>query len=80
MNQAELQLHADQKKTELFAQKEMLFFAIDEKSHEADLSEKGRNNLSPQDPTPSCCRTSRRPCTRLDVGRRTDPRKRLEAK
>jgi len=50
MNQAELQLHADQKKTELYAEKEQLLFAIDEKSHEADLTEKGRNFLSPQDP------------------------------
>ena len=50
MNQAELQLHADQKKIELYAEKEELFFAIDEKSHEADLTEKGRNHLSPKDP------------------------------
>ena len=50
MNQAELQLHADQKKVELYAEKEQLLFAIDEKSHEADLSEKGRNFLSPNDP------------------------------
>ncbi len=50
MNQAELQLHADQKKTELYAEKEQLLFAIDEKSHEADLTEKGRNFLSPGDP------------------------------
>ena len=50
MNQAELQLHADQKKIELYAEKEELLFAIDEKSHEADLTEKGRNFLSPKDP------------------------------
>ena len=50
MNQAELQLHADQKKTELYAEKEQLLFAIDEKSNEADLTEKGRNFLSPKDP------------------------------
>jgi len=31
MNQAELQLHADQKKVEMYAEKEQLFFAIDEK-------------------------------------------------
>ncbi len=50
MNQAELRLHADQKKVELYAEKEQLFFAIDEKSHEADLTEKGRNFMSPKDP------------------------------
>ena len=50
MTQAELSLHADQSKKELYAQKEMLFFAMDEKSHDADLTEKGRAFLSPQDP------------------------------
>ncbi len=50
MNQAELELHKDQKKTELYKEKEELFFAMDEKSHEADLTEKGRNFVSPQDP------------------------------
>ena len=50
MNQAELELHKDQKKTELYKEKEELLFAIDEKSHEADLTEKGRNFVNPQDP------------------------------
>jgi preprotein translocase subunit SecA len=50
MNRAELQLHADQSKKDLYAQKEELFFAIEEKSHEADLTEKGRSFLSPGDP------------------------------
>jgi preprotein translocase subunit SecA len=50
MHQAELMLHGDQTKKELYAQKEELFFAMDEKSHEADLTEKGRNLLSPNDP------------------------------
>src|SRR5687768_5870739 len=50
MNTAELQLHADQTKKDLYAQKEELFYAMDEKSHDADLTEKGRNLLSPKDP------------------------------
>ena len=50
MNQAELQLHADQSKKDLYAQKEELFFAIEEKSHDADLTEKGRSRLRPGDP------------------------------
>ncbi len=50
MNKAELSLHADQSKKDLYAQKEELFFAMDEKSHEADLTEKGRSYLNPQDP------------------------------
>src|SRR5438477_11582930 len=50
MNKAEMELHADQSKKELYAQKETLFFAMEEKSHEADLTEKGRQFLSPKDP------------------------------
>src|ERR1041384_4838787 len=50
MNKAELELRADQSKKDLYAQKEELFFAMEEKSHEADLTEKGRNLLSPKDP------------------------------
>lgn len=50
MNKAESDLHLDQTKKDLYAQKEELFFAMDEKSHEADLTEKGRNFLSPKDP------------------------------
>ncbi len=50
MNAAELELHADQTKKQLYAEKEELFFGMDEKGHEADLTEKGRNFLSPGDP------------------------------
>jgi preprotein translocase subunit SecA len=50
MNSAELSLLADQSKKDLYAQKEELFFAMDEKSHDADLTEKGRNMLRPNDP------------------------------
>ena len=37
-------------KKELFALKEELYFTIDEKQHDADLSEKGREFLNPDDP------------------------------
>jgi preprotein translocase subunit SecA len=50
MNSAETGLHLDQSKKELYAQKEELFFAMEEKSHDADLTEKGRTFLSPKDP------------------------------
>ncbi len=50
MNQAELELHRDQKKVQLYKEKEELLFAIDEKSNEADMTEKGRALISPQDP------------------------------
>jgi preprotein translocase subunit SecA len=80
MNTAELSLHADQKKVDLYAQKETLFFAIDEKSHEADLSEKGRNHLSPGDPDAFMLPDLTTALHEIDNGPETDPRKRLEAK
>ena len=80
MNQAELQLHADQKKVELYAQKEELFFAIDEKSHEADLTEKGRSFLSPKDPDAFMLPDLTTALHEIDAGPETDQRKRLEAK
>jgi len=46
----EVELHADQSKKQLYAEKEQLLFAIEEKSHEADLTEKGRLFISPNDP------------------------------
>src|SRR5258705_5535463 len=80
MNQAELQLHADQKKVELYAEKEQLFFAIDEKSQEADLTEKGRNFLSPKDPDAFMLPDLSVALHEIDTGPETDARKRLEAK
>jgi preprotein translocase subunit SecA len=50
IDKAELSYYQDTRKEELFALKEELFFTIDEKSHEADLSEKGREFLNPDDP------------------------------
>jgi preprotein translocase subunit SecA len=50
IDKAELSFYQDSRKEELFALKEELFFTMDEKSHEADLSEKGRAFLNPDDP------------------------------
>jgi preprotein translocase subunit SecA len=80
MNQAELQLHADQKKVEMYAEKEQLFFAIDEKSHEADLTEKGRGYLSPQDPDAFMLPDLTTALHEIDASPEEDARKRLEAK
>ena len=80
MNQAELQLHADQKKVDLYAQKEELYFAMDEKSHEADLTEMGRNYLSPKDPDAFMLPDLGTAIHDIDAGPETDARKRLEAK
>jgi preprotein translocase subunit SecA len=80
MNQAELQLHSDQRKTELYAQKEELLFAIDEKSHEADLTEKGRAFLSPKDPDAFMLPDLTTALHEIDAGPEPDARKRMEAK
>ncbi|MDQ6809975.1 MAG: preprotein translocase subunit SecA [Verrucomicrobiota bacterium] len=50
MDKAELQFYQDTRKEELFALKEELFFTIDEKSNESDLSEQGREFLNPDEP------------------------------
>jgi len=50
IDKAELSMHGDSQKTELFALKESLYFTIDERAHEADLTELGREFLSPGDP------------------------------
>jgi preprotein translocase subunit SecA len=80
MNKSELELHGDQSKKELYAEKEELLFAIDEKSHEADLTEKGRNFLSPGDPDAFMLPDLGTAFHEIDTGTETDGRKRLEAK
>ena len=80
MNKSELELHGDQSKKELYAQKEELLFAIDEKSHEADLTEKGRNFLSPKDPDAFMLPDLSTALHEIDNGPEPDARKRLEAK
>jgi preprotein translocase subunit SecA len=80
MNQAELDLHRDQKKVDLYREKEELLFAIDEKSHEADLTEKGRNVVSPKDPDAFVLPDLTTLLHEIDTGPEADPRKRMEAK
>jgi len=80
MNAAELELHADQSKKQLYEEKEQLLFAIDEKGHEADLTEKGRNFLSPQDPDAFMLPDLITAFHEIDTGPEPDARKRLEQK
>ncbi|WP_309382495.1 preprotein translocase subunit SecA [Cerasicoccus frondis] len=44
------EMHLDFNKQQLYALKEELFYQIDEKQHQADLTEAGRNSLRPGDP------------------------------
>ncbi len=50
LDKAELYFATDTHKEELFAVKEELFFTIDERAHETDLTDMGRNFMSPGDP------------------------------
>ena len=50
IEKTELAFYQDTRKTELFALKEELFYTIDDKGRDADLMEKGRGFLSPDDP------------------------------
>ncbi len=50
MEKAELEFYRDPQKKALFELKEELFFTLDPKAHEAELSEKGRNFLNPNEP------------------------------
>ena len=76
----EVELHSDQSKKQLYAEKEQLFFAIEEKSHEADLTEKGREFISPQDPEAFVLPDLPTAFSQIDSGAETDARKRLEQK
>ncbi len=80
MNQAELELHKDQKKVDLYREKEELLFAIDEKGFEADLTEKGRNFISPKDPEAFVLPELTTALHEIDTGPEPDARKRMEAK
>ncbi|HEY1662681.1 MAG TPA: preprotein translocase subunit SecA [Verrucomicrobiae bacterium] len=80
MNHAELELHRDQKKIDLYREKEELLFAIDEKSQEADMTEKGRNYVSPKDPDAFVLPDLTTALHEIDTGAETDVRKRLELK
>ena len=50
IDKTDLSFHTDTRKEELFALKEELFFLMDERAHEADLSEQGRLFMNPDDP------------------------------
>ncbi len=50
LDKTDVEMHSDFNKKELYAYKEELLFAIDEKNHQADLTEIGRKHLRPDDP------------------------------
>ncbi|MDF9833595.1 preprotein translocase subunit SecA [Ereboglobus sp. PH5-5] len=50
LDKVETELHSDFQKSQLYALKEELYYSIDERQHQADLSLKGRNHLRPDNP------------------------------
>ncbi len=49
LDKTDVEMHSDFNKSELYHLKEELFFTIDEKNHQADLTEIGRRTLRPDD-------------------------------
>jgi len=77
---SELELHVDQSKKQLYAEKEELLYAIDEKAHDADLTEKGRVFLSPKDPEAFMLPDLSMAFHEIDTNPDYDAQKRLEEK
>ncbi len=50
LDKLETEMNSDLQKREMFGLKEELFFVIDQKQHQADLTEIGRRTLRPDDP------------------------------
>jgi preprotein translocase subunit SecA len=50
LDKTDVEMHSDFNKKEFYALKEQLFYVIDEKNHQADLTEIGRKKLRPDDP------------------------------
>jgi preprotein translocase subunit SecA len=50
LDRTDVEMHSDFNKEELYRLKEELLFTIDEKNHQADLTELGRRKLRPDDP------------------------------
>ncbi len=50
LDKTEVEFNSDFQKRELYALKEELFYGIDERQHQADLAEKGRKLLRPDNP------------------------------
>ena len=49
LDKTDVEMHSDFQKEELYRLKEEMLFVIDEKNHQADLTEIGRNKLRPDD-------------------------------
>src|ERR1044072_2337178 len=80
VDKAELSFYQDTRKEELFQLKEELFFNIDEKSNESDLSEQGRAFLNPDDPNALVLRYFISEFTEIDLDQTLSPEERDKRK
>ena len=80
LEKAELSFHQDAQKKELFELKEELYFVIDEKGHDSDLMEMGREYLSPGDPESFTLPDLGTLYADIDTDRSLDDEQRLAAK
>jgi len=80
VDKAELQFYQDARKEELFALKEELFYTIDEKSNESDLSEQGREFLNPDEPDSFVLPDLISEFTEIDLDENLSPEQKEKAK
>ena len=80
VDKAELSFYQDTQKEALVALKEELFYTIEEKQHEADLTEKGRSFMNPDDPDAFVLPDLINEFTDIDLDATLDETAKIEAK
>jgi preprotein translocase subunit SecA len=80
LDKTETELNSDLNKDELYKIKEELFFVIDERQHQADLTEIGRNKLRPDNPDAFVLPDLATEFSELDKDPRFTPEQREEKK
>ena len=80
IDKSELSFYQDSRKEELVALKEELFFTIDERHQDSDLSEIGRSFLNPDDPNAFVLPDLITEFTEIDLDSKLNPAQKDEAK
>jgi len=80
IDKAELSFYSDAQKDAMFALKEELFFTIDERAQESDLSEQGREFLNPDDPDAFVLPDLLSEFANIDLDKSLSEEQRIEAK
>jgi preprotein translocase subunit SecA len=80
IDKSELSFYQDSRKEELVALKEELFFTIDERHQDSDLSEMGRSFLNPDDPNAFVLPDLITEFTEIDLDQNLNPAQKDEAK